>query len=88
MRRIYMNRDTGELMPYENMISEWRNEYDGDDPTNILSRDDMYVELGEYQCPNCKAIRWRGIEFMKERKNVAECIMCRKEVTMEEYENH
>ena len=32
----YMDKTTGELLTYAEMRESWRNDYDGDDPTNPL----------------------------------------------------
>lgn len=38
----YMNKDTGEILTAADARKQWRNEYDGDDPTNCLSFLDQY----------------------------------------------
>ena len=44
----YMNRETGEvLLSRSAMLEQFREEYDGDDPTNILKVEDIYEELDD-----------------------------------------
>ena len=40
--QLYMNRDTGELLTYEEMLKQWREEYDGDDDTNCCPISEQY----------------------------------------------
>ena len=40
----YMNRETGELLTLEEMKNQFREEYDGDDDTNLF-------DYGEYYTP-------------------------------------
>lgn len=44
MKNYYMNKDTGELLTKREMLEQWKTEYDGDDPTNMLSVEEQYVE--------------------------------------------
>lgn len=41
----FMNRETGELLTRAEMMTQFRDEYDGDDPTNPLSWDEYYKEV-------------------------------------------
>lgn len=43
--QYYMNRDTGELLTYEEMLQQWREEYDGDDPTNCMDIREQYEKV-------------------------------------------
>ena len=42
---LYRNRDTGQYLSYAEMRAEWRDMYDGDDPTNIFTWRDQYDEI-------------------------------------------
>ena len=41
----FMNRETGELLTRPEMIQQFREEYDGDDPTNCVSWDEYFKEV-------------------------------------------
>lgn len=41
----YMNIETGELLSKTDMLSQFKTEYDGDDPTNCLGWDEYYEEV-------------------------------------------
>lgn len=41
----YENIDTGELLTYKEMREQWKNDYDGDDPTNCMSWQDQYIRI-------------------------------------------
>ena len=43
--QYYMNVDTGELLTYEEMREQWREEYDGEDPTNCRRISEQYEEV-------------------------------------------
>ena len=43
--KMYQNRDTGELLTREEMLKQWREDYDGDDPTNPLHYSEQYDEI-------------------------------------------
>lgn len=43
--RYFVNRDTGELLTRSEMMAQFRDEYDGDDPTNCVSWDEYYREV-------------------------------------------
>ncbi len=45
--RMYKNRDTGEMMKEIEAKKQWREEYDGDDPTNPARSEDQY-ELARF----------------------------------------
>lgn len=49
--RMYMNRETGELLNYSEMMDQFAAEYDGDDPTNIdyLQPQRYYDYVGYYK---------------------------------------
>lgn len=47
MQILYVNRDTGEVLTYGAMRRQWAEEYDGDDPTNGLSREEQYEVIIE-----------------------------------------
>lgn len=42
---FYMNRDTGELLTLREAMKQWRDEYDGDDETNVLTFLDQYQPI-------------------------------------------
>lgn len=41
----YMNKETGELLSWEEMIEQGAEEYDLDDPTNGLSWEEYYEKI-------------------------------------------
>lgn len=41
----YMNRYTGELLTYEEMMAQWREEFDGDDDTNLIPYTEHYTPV-------------------------------------------
>lgn len=41
----FMNRYTGELLTKEEMMTQWREEFDGDDDTNLMSYDEHYIPV-------------------------------------------
>lgn len=41
--REYLNRDTQELLTEAAAKKQWRDEYDGDDPTNLLRFEEQYA---------------------------------------------
>ena len=41
----YMNRQTGELLTRKDMLAQWEEEYDGNDPTNLLSYQEVYEKV-------------------------------------------
>lgn len=43
--KCFMNRITGELLTREEMKIQFREEYDGGDPTNGVSWDEYYKEV-------------------------------------------
>lgn len=42
MANRYMNTETGEVMDYKEAVKQFREEYDGFDPTNIIQFEDIY----------------------------------------------
>lgn len=46
-KKLYRNKDTGEVLDYSAMRNQWREEYDGDDPTNGLTWREQYEEVEE-----------------------------------------
>lgn len=42
---LYMNRETGEVLTYKQMLAQFAEEYDGDDPTNFLTWKEYYEEV-------------------------------------------
>ena len=44
----YINLETGEVLTRAEMLKQFREEYDGDDPTNGLSWDEYYIREDEY----------------------------------------
>lgn len=44
-QKNFINRDTGEALTEEEARTQWREEYDGDDPTNILTFEEQYKKL-------------------------------------------
>lgn len=47
--RIYQNKDTKEILNLRQMREQWREKYDGDDDTNVLSWNEQYEE---FETPN------------------------------------
>ena len=45
--KMYMNLDTGEVLTYAEMRKQWREDYDGDDPTNGIDWHEQYEEVRE-----------------------------------------
>lgn len=43
--RFYKNRDTGQILKEPDARVQWREEYDGDDPTSAVRFFDQYSEL-------------------------------------------
>lgn len=43
--RFYRNKDTGQILKEDEARAQWRDEYDGDDPTNAVRFFDQYSEL-------------------------------------------
>ena len=41
----YMNIETGDLLSRNDMLSQFKTEYDGDDPTNSVGWDEYYEEV-------------------------------------------
>ena len=41
----YMNRYTGELLTYKEMMTQWREELDGDDDTNLIPYTEHYIPV-------------------------------------------
>lgn len=41
----YMNRYTGELLTYKEMMTQWREEFDGDDDTNLTPYTEHYTPV-------------------------------------------
>jgi hypothetical protein len=41
----YMNRETGEILTYSEMMIQFRAWYDGDDDTNVCSWSEYYKEI-------------------------------------------
>lgn len=39
---IFQNRECGNILTYDEMIEEFREMYDGDDPTNIVNWETYY----------------------------------------------
>ena len=45
MRTIYINKETGEVFrSYKAMLEDWREKYDGGDPTNPIPYTEYYNE--------------------------------------------
>ncbi len=42
---FYVNKETGEMLSRQAMLAQFIEEYDGDDPTNMLSWDEYYEEV-------------------------------------------
>jgi hypothetical protein len=40
-----MNIDTGELLTKSEAIKQWKEEYDGEDDTNILDMEEQYIKV-------------------------------------------
>ena len=48
MKHLYINKDTGEVHESkEGMLKQWREEYDGDDPTNCMHWTEQYEMYGQ-----------------------------------------
>ncbi len=43
--QYYMNIDTGELLTKSEAIKQWKEEYDGEDDTNILDMEEQYIKV-------------------------------------------
>ena len=44
-QKYFINCDTGEALTEEEARIQWRDEYDGDEPTNILTFEEQYKKL-------------------------------------------
>ena len=44
-QKYFINQDTGEALTEEEARIQWREEYDGDEPTNILTFEEQYKKL-------------------------------------------
>ena len=42
---LYMNKETGEVLTYNQMLKQFEEEYDGNDSTNCISYDEYYEEV-------------------------------------------
>ena len=63
-KKLYQNKDTGELLSYEEMLKQWAEEYDGDDPSNGLGWAEQYEELTQINAPRLElgqTVQTRGI---------------------------
>ena len=40
-----MNKETGEVLTYNQMLKQFEEEYDGNDPTNYVGYDEYYEEV-------------------------------------------
>ena len=45
-KRIFQNKECGNILTYDEMIKEFREMYDGDDPTNLLGWEEYYELIG------------------------------------------
>lgn len=45
MEAYFMNKETGEVLTYKEMIQQGIEEYDLDDPTNLIDWSEIYEEL-------------------------------------------
>ena len=43
--RFYRNKDGGDVLTEDEARKQWRDDYDGGDPTNLLSFYDQYEEV-------------------------------------------
>lgn len=43
---IFQNRECGNILTYDEMIEEYREMYDGDDPTNPFGWEEYYEVIG------------------------------------------
>lgn len=41
----FMNRETGEVLNYKEARAQFREEYDGDDPTNIITFEEIFKAI-------------------------------------------
>lgn len=41
----FMNKETGEVLTYAQAVKQFREEYDGDDPTNAISFEEYFEEV-------------------------------------------
>ena len=41
----FMNKETGEVLNYAQAVQQFREEYDGDDPTNFISFEEYFEEV-------------------------------------------
>ncbi len=42
---LYQNNETGEVLTREEMLAQFAEEYDGDDPTNGMDASEYYTEV-------------------------------------------
>ena len=42
---FYVNRETGEMVSRQTMLAQFREEYDGDDPTNGIGYEEYFEEV-------------------------------------------
>ena len=42
---LYINKETGELLTYNQMLKQFEEEYDGNDQTNCIDYDEYYEEV-------------------------------------------
>jgi len=42
---FYMNRETGEILSHQAMLWQFAEEYDGNDPTNLIAAEEYYTPV-------------------------------------------
>lgn len=73
----YINTETGEvLLSRSDMLKQFRDEYDGEDPTNILSVEDIYEEIGDYRCEVCDHIQVLRVHHVQKANGLCQCVKC------------
>lgn len=45
MDKAFKNKETGEVLTYARARQQFREEYDGDDPTNLITFEELYEEV-------------------------------------------
>ncbi len=45
MSKLYMDKTTGELLTKQEALTIWREEYDGDDPTNAVPFEEQFERM-------------------------------------------
>ena len=73
---MYMNLETGEVLTRKEMRTQFREEYDGDDPTNVISVNDLYAEVDDFECCSCGKRQARLVEYLMKSAGAGQCVYC------------